>query len=146
MLMWLEAVALALAKHGCRAHLNRLYDDAPRIRGDRPATFDSIVRGTLEAHSSDSQTFRDGQSDFFTAPDGLGAGVWSIRDRAWTISDVITRVGQAYLLFDVIDAFPPVPLSNAESRVQLRRQLGAKNLIAFAQQTMPKLSFWRKAE
>ena len=50
-LTWVDAVALALAKYGGKAHLNRLYDDAPRIYGRRPATFDSLVRQTVESHS-----------------------------------------------------------------------------------------------
>jgi hypothetical protein len=87
----LDAVALAVAKHGGKAHLNRLYDDVPRIYGKRPATFDNAVRDAVESSSSDSKNF-EGRKDMFTASLGLGAGVWALRSIGWTIADLIRAI------------------------------------------------------
>lgn len=130
---------LAVAKYGGRAHLNRLYDDAPRIYGHRPATFDSSVRSTLEAHSSDSLTFGHGALDAFTAPEGLGTGVWALRNLNWTIAEVITERGRAKLLLDLSVA---TPSAFGGDRNPLAKLNGA-NVIEFAQQILPLLPLWR---
>ncbi len=141
-LRWVDAVALALAKHGGKTHLNKLYNDAPRIYGKRPATFESRVRSTLESHSSDSDTFDPNNKDLFTLPSGKGCGVWALRDTSWTIDDVITIYGQFALLTEITKVYPSSMSGHANPGLKLK----GSNLIEFAQQLLPGLPLWMNAD
>ncbi len=136
----LDAVALALAMRGGKAHLNRLYDDVPRIYGRRPATSNDAVRDTVESSSSDSKNF-DSRKNLFTAPFGLGAGVWALRALDWTIGQVISTSGQFYLAFQVMEAYPSSMSGHSNPLLKLQ----SANLIEFAQTLLPGLRFWRSA-
>jgi hypothetical protein len=136
----LDAVALALALRGGRAHLNRLYDDVPRIYGKRPATSDEAVRDTVESNSSDSKNF-DGRKDLFTAPLGLGSGVWSLRAMDWNVGDVISFNGQVFLLTQIVQVYPSSMSGGGNAMAKLK----TAKLVEFAQTLLPGLPFWKNA-
>ena len=82
-LTWFDEVYWALDELGGVAHLSKIYEiitDARENKGiDRPQNLQSIVRKELEYNSSDSETFQ-GRRDVFYSVNGIGKGVWGIRN------------------------------------------------------------------
>lgn len=77
---WKEIIRDALEHLGGEAPLREIYEyiqctSPGRARNNWQAT----VRGTLERNSSDSAAF-EGKTDLFYSANGLGAGVWGLRD------------------------------------------------------------------
>ncbi len=80
MATWTEVIVQALRNLGGRAHYSSLYDEVEKLRsGDLPASWQQQIRRAIEVHSSDSSSFAHG-TDLFAAVDGLGNGVWELRD------------------------------------------------------------------
>lgn len=81
---WRDDVEEAVQNLGGKAHLVRIYKEVEKIRRDRgasiPPSIEAVVRRELENNSSDSQSFT-GRHDLFYSVDGLGGGVWGLRDR-----------------------------------------------------------------
>jgi hypothetical protein len=82
---WRDDVHEALRGLNGRGSLDRIYrgvEQRRRLAGRSvPRTLEAIVRRTLEDHSSDSANYRGGP-DLFFMPEGRGAGIWALRDRA----------------------------------------------------------------
>lgn len=78
---WLGDVRVALHRLGGKASLYRIYKEVTEIRraAERslPRSLEATVRHTLEAHCSQSHNYRG--PDFFSMPEGKGAGVWALR-------------------------------------------------------------------
>lgn len=75
---WLEDVTTALTDLGGIATLQEIYDRVRTIRSEpHPASFDAVIRRTIENNSSHSAVFR-GQ-DLFYSVEGIGSGVWGLR-------------------------------------------------------------------
>ena len=81
-LNWKGDVKQALQRLGRRESLSQIYEEVRNAREKAgrsiAASFDSIVRQTLETHSSDSNNY-GGREDLFCMPEGKGAGVWALR-------------------------------------------------------------------
>ncbi|QYJ04221.1 HNH endonuclease [Nocardioides panacisoli] len=78
---WLEDISDALRTLGGSATLAQIYDEAAQRRGvQRTNVTEATVRRMIQDHSSDSQGFKHG-TDLFFSVQGLGAGVWGLRDQ-----------------------------------------------------------------
>jgi len=81
-ILWRDDVKTALEQLGGIAPLVRIYEQVRSIRraaGRRiPPSHDAIVRRELEYNSSDSESFT-GRFNWFTAVEGIGAGIWGLR-------------------------------------------------------------------
>jgi len=79
---WRDDVRLALERLNGRASLSKIYREVRAIRRasgrSMPASFEPVVRRTLEEHSSESEVFRGGP-DLFYMPEGKGMDVWALR-------------------------------------------------------------------
>ena len=77
---WAAKVEEALTNLGGEAHLSEIYPEMERVfeKYGIPKTknFEASIRGTIEAHSSDSKLFNS--ADLF-ASGGKGTGRWSLR-------------------------------------------------------------------
>jgi hypothetical protein len=77
---WAIVIYAALAKLGGKASLARIYDKVEELHpGPLPKTWEAIVRGTIESHSSDSENYDPVRADLFYSVEGKGQGVWGIR-------------------------------------------------------------------
>jgi hypothetical protein len=80
---WRDDVKAALERLGGRAPLGEIYRVTRQIRQEEgrsvPATIEATVRQVLEAHSSDSGSYRAGRPDLFWMPEGRGRGIWGLR-------------------------------------------------------------------
>jgi predicted HNH restriction endonuclease len=77
---WHEDIKDALGELGGVASLEDIYKQVRKIRSEpHPDTFDAIIRRELESRSSDSKSYL-GKEDCFASVDGIGAGVWGLRD------------------------------------------------------------------
>jgi hypothetical protein len=77
---WLEDIDTSLRNLGGIASLEELYEEVYQVRsGPLPTSWKAIVRGTIEAHSSDSKVFRG--TDIFFSVDGIGRGIWGLREQ-----------------------------------------------------------------
>lgn len=84
---WREDVFEALRSIGGAAPLASIYRAVREIRGGRlPRTWEAIVRRELEYNSSDSRSYRH-RFDLFRSVQGIGGGVWALRDVAADIAD-----------------------------------------------------------
>lgn len=137
-LTWVDAVVLAVAKHGGTAHLNRMYDDAPRIYGYVPGSVDSVIRQAVESHSSDSEQWRRGTPDLFYSVEGLRSGIWGLREPHRTVGDLISELGVTYLGVFASMADPSLrgPSSDPLGKIK------AMNVVGFAKDVLPRLQFW----
>lgn len=84
---WLEDITDALRRLGGTAKYADLYTEIERGREvPLPSAWQEIVRRTIQARSSDSKTFsrsRNGETrDIFFAVEGIGRGIWGLRDMA----------------------------------------------------------------
>lgn len=74
---WLEDVILSLEKLNGNAHYEDIYKEVSKVRKDMPNSWKAIIRGTIEAYSSDSKVFNGGE-DIFYSVEGLGRGIWGL--------------------------------------------------------------------
>lgn len=81
--LWRDDVRMALERLGGSAPLESIYRTVKEIRlgeGRRiPASIDAIIRRELEYNSSDSESYTK-KNDWFYSVDGIGAGVWGLRE------------------------------------------------------------------
>ena len=88
---WVDAVVLAIARHGGRAHLNRIYDEAAFLKSaEKPPNYERQIQATIEQHSSDSACFRPGAKDLFCSVLGKGNGVWGLRNSSISIGEAMS--------------------------------------------------------
>ncbi len=74
---WREDVEQALRNQGGEADLSEIYREIERLRpGSLGPTWQSTVRGTLEAHSSDSRVWKPTNPDVFRR---ITSGRWGLR-------------------------------------------------------------------
>ena len=79
MATWKEDIVTALENLGGKAHLSEIYKEVEKIRPlELNNTWDRTIRRELETNSSDSEVF-DGE-DLFYSVEGIGKGVWGLRD------------------------------------------------------------------
>lgn len=80
--LWRDDVVAALLSLGGKAHLSEIYEEVRSIRRKAgrsvPVNIEAIIRRELEYNSSDARAFI-GKRDWFHSVDGIGGGVWSIR-------------------------------------------------------------------
>jgi len=77
---WTEDVVMGLENLNGIAPLADIYSELRKIRPmPHPKSLDAIIRRTLESNSSDSDAFQ-GKSDLFYSVDGIGGGVWGLRN------------------------------------------------------------------
>jgi hypothetical protein len=80
--LWRDDVRAALERLGGSAPLESIYRTVKEIRlrdGRRiPVSIEAIIRRELEYNSSDSESYTE-KHDWFYSVDGIGAGVWGIR-------------------------------------------------------------------
>ena len=79
--LWLDEIKDALRELGGKGHLQDIYrkiQQRNRMNLDY-ATWENTIRRTIEQHSSDSDAF-EGRSDDFYSVEGIGKGVWGLRD------------------------------------------------------------------
>jgi hypothetical protein len=77
MATWLNDTITAMTELGGTCHYLDLYDKVKEIRGENiPASYDAIIRRTVETNSSDSKVF-NGKNDLFYSVHGLGSGSWA---------------------------------------------------------------------
>ncbi len=84
---WRDDVVEALQRIGGRGSLAEIYESVKLVRAaNRPPTWQAIVRRELEYNSSDSKSHQK-RHDLFRSVNGIGGGVWSLRD---IVPDVVT--------------------------------------------------------
>lgn len=108
MSIWKKIIIEALTELGGISHYSDLYDTIRQNRrDDLPKSWQAIVRRTIENNSSDSEAFT-GNDDIFYSVEGIGFGVWGIRNYVPTKETV-------HLTED--------DLSFSEGRVSLRKHV-----------------------
>ena len=99
MATWIEDITTALINLGGVARLSDIYEETRKIRPQpHPPSFEAMIRGYIEEHSSDSVKFKDkpASKDLFISVEGLGQGIWGLRSsqkktpKAFDIRDVET--------------------------------------------------------
>lgn len=81
---WRDDVRTALVALGGQASLADIYAKVRSLRRSRgrslPPTTNDIIRRELENNSSASHAYT-GKRDWFVPSQGIGAGIWSLRDQ-----------------------------------------------------------------
>ncbi|GAB5519003.1 MAG: hypothetical protein RhofKO_12540 [Rhodothermales bacterium] len=81
MARWIDDIVSAMRNLGGYASYSDLYPEVARLRTQPlPQTWEAIIRGQIETHSSDSEAFKG--RDLFYSVDGIGKGAWGLRDYA----------------------------------------------------------------
>lgn len=84
-LRWRDDVKAALHLLDGPASLKDIYEAVRNIRRNNgrsiPANLEAVVRRELEYNSSDASVFQ-GKRDWFRSVDGIGSGVWALREGA----------------------------------------------------------------
>ena len=77
---WLEYIVKAFANLGGVVSYKQLYDKIILIRYEHFSdSWKAVVRATIERNSSDSLAY-GGKNDIFYSVDGLGNGMWGVRN------------------------------------------------------------------
>ena len=80
----LSEIIAALEELGGSAHLSdicRRMQERARTPGIQTnPTWKKTVSATIQSHSSDTRSFREGNADIFYSVEGLGNGIWGLRD------------------------------------------------------------------
>ncbi|WP_422861302.1 HNH endonuclease [Flagellimonas sp. W118] len=85
---WTEDIEKALIELGGLGHYSDLYEKISDIRkGQLTKDWKSVVRRTIQQHSSDSESFLK-KEDLFYSVNGIGSGVWGLRNYEPTEKDV----------------------------------------------------------
>jgi uncharacterized protein (DUF433 family) len=80
---WVDEIQDALRELGGKAHLEEIYrrvQERGKMDFSANAHWQDRIRGTIETHSSDSIAYT-GQRDLFCSVDGIGSGVWGLRNQ-----------------------------------------------------------------
>lgn len=100
MTKWRDDVVAALRGIGGKGTLSEIYEAVRKLRQKKlPTSWEAIVRRELEHNSSDSESFK-GRQDLFKS-DGIGTGVWSLRDATdspWTAAEVAALVSDYFAM------------------------------------------------
>lgn len=75
---WEEDIVAALTNLGGTGTYAQIYGAVEELRPSLPASWKDVIRRTIQDHSSDSVGFKGGDDLFFTV-EGLGRGVWGLR-------------------------------------------------------------------
>jgi len=97
---WLEDIEIALKNLGGIAHLSEIFDEVKSIRKKLSPTWTRSIQKELERHSSDSKVWNSkhrGKKDLFYSVEGIGEGVWGLRDQMG-IDDEIKNSNLSYEL------------------------------------------------
>ena len=74
-----EEIIEALTQLGGHATLKEIYDKVAEITDkEMPKSFEAVIRGAIERHSSDSDAF-DGKNAIFSLYGKKGDGEWALR-------------------------------------------------------------------
>lgn len=76
---WDEDIVSAFISLGGVAPYESIYEEVAKIRPSLPNTWKEIIRRRVQDLSSDSDGFK-GKRDLFYSVNGLGSGVWGLRD------------------------------------------------------------------
>ncbi|MDQ0997760.1 putative CopG family antitoxin [Phyllobacterium ifriqiyense] len=80
---WVDDIITALNELGGSGYYSDIYKKVREIRlanaRSAPRSFAEVVRKEIEIHSSESEAFQH-REDLFTAPKGLGAGFWALKN------------------------------------------------------------------
>ncbi len=83
---WKEDIIEALLSIGRPAPLSEIYRVTLENRQARGSaihpTSDATIRANLERYSSDSKVYSDNKEDIFKSTNGIGNGVWELRESA----------------------------------------------------------------
>lgn len=87
---WSSDVETAMKRIAGPANYEEIYETVREVRLSQgrswPSTAESVVRREIQEASSDSKSWK-GLKDSFTSVNGLGKGIWAIRDsQQWTVS------------------------------------------------------------
>ncbi len=86
MASWLDDIIQALTELGGTAHYKDLYKKIEEIRPSLTPSWQASLRKVIENHSSDSDNFNG--KDLFYSTQGIGKGIWGLRNYAPTIATV----------------------------------------------------------
>lgn len=87
MVLWRDDVVEALRRIGGTGHLSQIYEKIREVRsGPLPKNLRAIVRKELEYNSSDTDAFQN-KRDLFYSVEGIGSGVWGLRERLFQTID-----------------------------------------------------------
>ncbi len=76
---WLDDIITTLEELGGSGSYPEIYEKIRTVRKKPfPKTWDAIIRRVIETHSSDSNNYKG--KDIFKSMQGIGSGVWGIRD------------------------------------------------------------------
>lgn len=92
MTTWLEDIVTAFNNLDGVSHYDELYEEVKRVRTEPlPNSWRSIIRNTIETHSSHSKIFNE-KKDLFYSVNGLGEGTWALRNEEGLIeaTDITT--------------------------------------------------------
>jgi predicted HNH restriction endonuclease len=82
MASWIDDIVQSMKNLGGQAEYEELYEEVRRIRDQPlPKTWKAIIRNQVESHSSDSDNYEEGRTDYFFSVYGKGQGVWALRRR-----------------------------------------------------------------
>lgn len=85
---WIDDIVDSLASLGGLSHYSELYDKiSEKRKKNLPPSWKSIIRRNVQYHSSDSNAFR-GKADLFYSVEGIGSGVWGLRNYEAKIDNV----------------------------------------------------------
>lgn len=80
---WEEDIIAAVTNLGGTGTYAQIYDAVGGLRADLPASWKAVIRRTIQNRSSDCDGFKNG-ADLFFSVEGLGRGVWGIRQLVHT--------------------------------------------------------------
>lgn len=82
-IVWRQDVRDGLKALGGSGHLKDIYEQVRAIRRSKgrsvPTNLEAIVRRELEYNSADAKVYQ-GKRDWFKSVDGIGSGVWALRN------------------------------------------------------------------
>ena len=88
---WVDLIVVSLWALGGKASLHDLYREVSKRRlASLPDSYDSAVRATLQAHSSDSRCYLRANPDLFYP---VAIGVWKLREAGVERAIVLTEPG-----------------------------------------------------
>lgn len=80
---WVEDIVEALTRLGGTGTYAQIYDEMESLRPNHPGSWKQIIQRTIQDRSSDSQGWKR-HEDLFFAVEGLGRGIWGLRELAET--------------------------------------------------------------
>lgn len=80
MATWKEDIITVINNLGGQAHLSEIYAEIEKLRKDNlTQSWKSVLRGTIERYSSDSEVYNGKVEDLFYTVEGKGNGIWGLR-------------------------------------------------------------------